>query len=158
MELERYRSVEAAGAKWEAREKRLLDQLDDMRVVIRNHNSQDNSRVSEQLAVEQQKLCTVTEELRTCEEAVQELREEKEGLRLERDELRAELAFMQARVRRLERSTVRTPDLGGGDVPVPGPLSAITTEARRTDTEMTRESYVLNAHAPAFLPSPLESV
>ena len=154
MEVERYCSVEAAGAKWEACEKRLLDQLDDMRLVIRNHNGQDNTRVSEQLAVEQQKLCTVSEELHTCEEAVQELREEKEGIRLERDELRAELAFMQAPVRRLEGSTVRTPDLGGGELQVPGSLSAVTTETRRTDTEMTRESHVLNAYAPAFLPSP----
>lgn len=65
--------VEAAGAKWEAREKRFLD---DMRQVIRNHDSQqENTVMSEQLAVEQQKLCTLTEEFRTCKGAVQERRE-----------------------------------------------------------------------------------
>lgn len=43
-------------------------------------------------------------------------------------------------------------------MPQPGPLSAVATERRRTNVETTHESHLLNVHAPAFLPSSLESV
>ena len=77
LELERYRWMEETTKKWEARESRLLDQLDKMG---RTHaGGGDNAVLCEQL---QEKLVLVTEEVHSYEGVVGELKAENEGLRL----------------------------------------------------------------------------
>ena len=149
MELERYRSMESVNEKWEAREQRLLNQLEEIRRELADHKEQPNETgLSQQLAAGQQRLLLVSEKLQSCEGAMEELRDENEGLKLEREELRAELTFIHARVRRLERASAKTPDPGGSEV-VSEPQ---TVEPRMTAAGMdkTCESHMLNMHQCSF--------
>ena len=56
------------------------------------------------LLEQRQRISILTEKLQSEEGVALGLREENVSLKLEREELRAELAFVQARVQRLERS------------------------------------------------------
>ena len=145
LELERYRWMEETTKKWEARESRLLDQLDKMG---RTHaGGGDNAVLCEQL---QEKLVLVTEEVHSYEGVVGELKAENEGLRLAREELKAELAFAWARVRRLEGRGAKEPDVGGkgglqtGLLPTPGP------DENGTYNPVSSESHAHCTQAPAF--------
>ena len=99
MELQRYRVIEAAREKWEAREQRLADDLDKMREELIDYKdktgSVESTAMSEQMAAAER-------ELQEAREEVKGLERDKEELQLERDELKAELALMQTRVLRLE--------------------------------------------------------
>ena len=145
LELERYRWMEETTKKSEARESRLLDQLDKMG---RTHaGGGDNAVLCEQL---QEKLVLVTEEVHSYEGVVGELKAENEGLRLAREELKAELAFAWARVQRLEGRGAKEPDVGGkgglqtGLLPTPGP------DENGTYNPVSSESHAHCTQAPAF--------
>ena len=87
MELERYRSMESVNEKWEAREQRLLNQLEEIRRELADHKEQPNETgLSQQLAAGQQRLLLVSEKLQSCEGAMEELSDENEGLKLESGE------------------------------------------------------------------------
>ena len=61
--------------KLEAWEQCVIYQLDDLRRELVNHNGGvEYTTLSEQLVLEQEKLCPVVEELQSCEGVVQDLR------------------------------------------------------------------------------------
>ena len=147
-ELEHYRMVESVCGKLEAWEQHALDQLDDLRRELKNHKGGvEYTTLAEQLVVEQEKLHSVGEELQSCEGVVRDLRGQNEGLNLECEELKAELALMHAKVRRLERSGTRTPDVGGSS----GRLPRIKGLVQRGPVSHT---YRVHTHQPFFRPSP----
>ena len=94
----------------------------------------------------QLKLQAATEEVHSCEVIVGELQSENEGLQMEREELKAELAYVQTRVKRLERLESRTSEVASGTrLPTTIPVRGLTE--KEVDAGRVRE---LDARAPAF--------
>ena len=145
MELQRYRTIEAAHEKWEAREQRLADDLDKMREELIDYKdktgSVESTAVSEQMAAAER-------ELQEAREEVKGLKRDKEELQLERDELKAELALMQTRVLRLEGMGSVEDRCGGlWEAPLSARRESGSHSTSKRATGMTRP---LDAHALTF--------
>ena len=124
----------------------MCDQLDNLRRERENHKCPQGG------AELQLRLCSLTEQLHSQEGVVGDLKGENEGLRLERDEVRAELEFVRARVKRLERLGMGTPDVEGSDMPLTGSCTAEELTRGVAGPTRTCESHALNTHAPVFYP------
>ena len=106
MELEHYRALEAERAKWEARELRMLEQLETTRREIDKLGAglggEMCATLNRGLITVEGQLQVATEELESNRAVVVRLQTEKDAVCLEREELRAEVALLQAKLRRME--------------------------------------------------------
>ena len=96
LELRLYREAVATTKRWEAREQRLVDQMEGLGRELTTHKEPEDNVAglegNKQLAAE----------LHHCEEAVAQLQAENETLRLEREEMEAELTYLRKKAKRLE--------------------------------------------------------
>ena len=104
-ELDRYRTLEAERAKWEARELRALEQLETTRREL-----EKGGRVW----VVGCTLIRAESQLQVAANELGQLQTEKDAVCLERERLRAEIALLQARLPATERMGHREETTGSG--------------------------------------------
>ena len=108
-ELDQYRALEAERAKWEAREQRVVDQLESLRGECLPVDKHDEGVGVFMYSVWHDKLTTVnqqlqhaSEELGNKEVEIEQLKGERESALLQVEEMKAEIALLQAKLKRRE--------------------------------------------------------
>ena len=135
-ELRYYRALETEREKWEAREKRVLDEVDRLRGDREGTKSVDYIAMSEQLGEAHRQQQRLREAVSEGESLVCSLKGRLEECLTENEELRAELDLLRIKVRRLERST-----------------STVEGSEKDDPGATTQPSSRLDARAPAFRPA-----
>ena len=140
-ELDHYRSLEEERRKWEVRESRLIEQLENLKLELSNHKP-DSGYVDNPVVVKlQSELQLVTSQLDSSKVQLAEAGALNSSQQLETQELRAEIALLQVRLKRAE---------GQG-------RDATTPESRATMAN-TAVRCVMPAHSSSGeVPSSLES-
>ena len=147
-ELNLYRTLETEREKWEARELRVVE-------PARRELSKCGLGVgSEMYDTMSAKITVVEGQLQGAKDklenkiVVAQLQTERDAIGREREELRAEVAYLQARLRRLEHLDRTVGSGGAGD-----PSSLVASTTRRLATSSVAYDQPLRPNAPVFLPT-----